>query len=219
MKIKIKKKEARRITGDSLFKMMSMKEVDYRLNSMKTLRAKISNNLKLRKSTQYINFGEIEQKEISKIFNRKMLKEMEKENDLLKQDINTLKMEKELIEKERYNRIMEMQDLNLYFDLIDNNYNDLIKEKDKIEEETKGIHQELKLLHKENDLLSKYLKDKSTINNKEEINKNIKESEYNNSRILTEISEKEKKINEQNKEKNELLKQIEKLQNNKNNIK
>ena len=144
---------------------------------------------------------------------------MEKENDLLKQDINTLKMEKELIEKERYNRIMEMQDLNLYFDLIDNNYNDLIKEKDKIEEETKGIHQELKLLHKENDLLGKYLKDKSTINNKEEINKNIKESEYNNSRILTEISEKEKKINEQNKEKNELLKQIEKLQNNKNNIK
>ena len=59
------------------------------------------------------------------------------------------------------------------------------------------------------------MKDKSTINNKEEINKNIKESEYNNSRILTEISEKEKKINEQNKEKNELLKQIEKLQNNK----
>ena len=214
-----RKKEARKITGDTLFKMMSMKEVDYRLNSMKTLRAKISNNLKLKKSTQHINFGEIEQKEIAKIFNRKMLKEMEKENDLLKQDINTLKMEKELIEKERYNRFREMQDLNLYFDLIDNNYNDLIKEKDKIEEETKGIHQELKLLHKENDLLSKYLKDKSTINNKEEINKNIKESEYNNSRILTEISEKEKKINEQNKEKNELSKQIEKLQNNKNNIK
>ena len=210
-----RKKEARKITGDTLFKMMSMKEVDYRLNSMKTLRAKISNNLKLKKSTQHINFGEIEQKEIAKIFNRKMLKEMEKENDLLKQDINTLKMEKELIEKERYNRFREMQDLNLYFDLIDNNYNDLIKEKDKIEEETKGINQELKQLHRENDLLSKYLKDKSKINSKEEINKNIRDSEYNNNRLLSEIKENQKKINDQNKEKNELLKQIENLQNNK----
>ena len=212
---KTRKKEVRQITGDTLFKMMSMKEVDYRLNSMKTLRAKISNNLKLKKSTQHINFGEIEQKEIAKIFNRKMLKEMEKENDLLKQDINTLKMEKELIEKERYNRFREMQDLNLYFDLIDNNYNDLIKEKDKIEEETKGINQELKQIHRENDLLSKYLKDKSKINSKEEINKNIRDSEYNNNRLLSEIKENQKKINDQNKEKNELLKQIENLQNNK----
>ena len=30
---------------------------------------------------------------------------MEKENELLKQDIATLKMEKDLIEKEKYNRI------------------------------------------------------------------------------------------------------------------
>ena len=212
-------KNKKNVDGPKIFKRIGTKEVDLRLNSMKSLREKLRNNLKVKQPTQYIYFGDIEKKEIAKIFNRKMLKEMEKENDLLKQDIITLKMEKELIEKERYNRINEIQDLSLYFDLIDNNYNDLIKEKDKIEEETNQIQKEIKQLFKENDFLSKYLKSKSQINNHEVIDKNIKEFENNNCRILNEISEKQKIINEQNREKDELLKKIKDLQINKSNIK
>ena len=211
--------EVKKIVGPKAFKKLNTQEVDCRLNYLKTLREKVSNNLKLKKPIKYIHFGDIEQKEIGKIFNRKMLKEMEKENYLLKQDIITLKKEKELIEKERYNRIMEIQDLNLYFDLINNNYNDLIKEKYKIDKETTEIHDEIKELYEENDSLSQYLIKKSNANNSEEINKNIKEYEYNNNSILKEINEKQKIINAQNKEKDELFRQIKILRNKKNNIK
>ena len=151
---KNKKKEVRTI-GSNLSKKMSLPEIEYRLNSVKQLKAKINHNIKSKQPTLPINFGQIEKKEIARIFNRKMLKEMEKENDLLKQDISTLKMEKELIEKDRYNRIKEMQDLNLYFELIDNNYNDLIKEKNKKDEETVKIQNELNQIYKDNDLLNK----------------------------------------------------------------
>ena len=208
---KNKKKEVRTI-GSNLSKKMSLPEIEYRLNSVKQLKAKINHNIKSKQPTLPINFGQIEKKEIARIFNRKMLKEMEKENDLLKQDISTLKMEKELIEKDRYNRIKEMQDLNLYFELIDNNYNDLIKEKNKKDEETVKIQNELNQIYKDNDLLNKYFKKKPEMNTNEELNKTIKEFEYNNNIILNEINEKEQIINEQNKEKDELLKQIEEIE-------
>ena len=61
--------------------------------------------------------------------------------------------------------------------------------------------------------MSKYLKKKPKTNINEEIEKNIKEFENSNNKILNEISEKEKIINEKNKEKNELLEQIRKLEN------
>ena len=50
------------------------------------------------------------------------------------------------------------------------------------------------------------------MNTNEELNKTIKEFEYNNNIILNEINEKEQIINEQNKEKDELLKQIEEIE-------
>ena len=217
---KTRKKEVKCIPGEKGIEIGNISGVDHRLNSLKVLRKKIKNkNNKMNNKLNSINFGEIEKKEISKIFNRKMLKEMEKENELLKQDITTLKLEKELIEKEKYNKIKELQDLNLYFELIGNNYNDLINESEKKDEETKEMQQELKEIYKENQLLNKYLKKKSKNNNNEEIDKKIKEFEYSNNRILNEIVEKEKQINEQNKEKDELLKQIKELENNKNKIK
>ena len=216
---KTRKKEIKKFDAGKLFKKITNQNIDYRLSSIKSLREKINNDLKVKKYIKPLNFGEIEQNVIGKIFNRKMLKEMEKENNLLKQDINTLKMEKELIEKERYDKIQEIKDLNLYLDLIDNNYNDLIKEKEEIEKKTNQIHQELKKIHKENDFLSKYLRKNPTINNSEEISKSIREFEYNNSRILNEIIEKQERINEQNKEKEKLRKQIKELENIKNNIK
>ena len=101
---KNKKKEARRIFGDLNKKMVLMNK-DEKLNFLRTTGTKFQNNYNSKNHTKSINFGEIEKKEISRIFNRKMLKEMEKENELLKQDIATLKMEKDLIEKEKYNRI------------------------------------------------------------------------------------------------------------------
>ena len=64
-----------------------------------------------------------------------------------------------------------------------------------------------------------FLNKKSNANNNEEINKNIKEYEYNNNSILKEINEKQKIINAQNKEKDELFRQIKILRNKKNNIK
>ena len=179
---KNKKKEVRTI-GSNLSKKMSLPEIEYRLNSVKQLKAKINHNIKSKQPTLPINFGQIEKKEIARIFNRKMLKEMEKENDLLKQDISTLKMEKELI-----------------------------KEKNKKDEETVKIQNELNQIYKDNDLLNKYFKKKPEMNTNEELNKTIKEFEYNNNIILNEINEKEQIINEQNKEKDELLKQIEEIE-------
>ena len=209
---KNKKKEAKRIFGDLNKKMVLMNK-DEKLNFLRTTGTKFKNNYNNKNQTKSLNFGEIEKKEISRIFNRKMLKEMEKENELLKQDIATLKMEKDLIEKEKYNRIKELKDLHLYFELIGNNYNDLMKECNKKDIEVNEMQNELKQIYQENNLLSKYLKKKPKTNINEEIEKNIKEFENSNNKILNEISEKEKIINEQNKEKNELLEQIRKLEN------
>ena len=78
------------------------------------------------------------------------------------------------------------------------------------------MQQELKEIYQENLMLNKYLKKKSKNINMEEIDRKIKEFEYSNNKILNEIAEKENQINEQNKEKDELLKQIKELENNKN---
>ena len=173
---KNKKKEAKRIFGDLNKKMVLMNK-DEKLNFLRTTGTKFKNNYNNKNQTKSLNFGEIEKKEISRIFNRKMLKEMEKENELLKQDIATLKMEKDLIEKEKYNRIKELKDLHLYFELIGNNYNDLMKECNKKDIEVNEMQNELKQIYQENNLLSKYLKKKPKTNINEEIEKNIKEFE------------------------------------------
>ena len=206
-----KKREAKRMFGD-LNKQKQIMELDDKFNFLKTTGYKFKTNFKWNNKGKSVNFGEIEKKEISKIFNRKMLKEMEKENELLKQDISTLKLEKEMIEKEKYNKIKELKDLNLYFELIDDNYNDLMKECNKKDKEVNEVQNELKQIYQENNLLSKYLKKKKKININEEIEKNIKEFETNNNKILKEINLREEIINKQNKEKNELLEQIKKLE-------
>jgi len=88
-----------------------------------------------------------------------------------------------------------------------------MKECNNKDKEVNEMQNELKQIYQENNLLSKFLKKKSKTNINEEIEKNIKEFENNNNKILNEISEKEKIINEQNREKNELLEQIRKLEN------
>ena len=214
---KTRKKETKKFGERKLCKRIIDQGIDYRLNSLRSLREKINNDLKTKKYLKPLNFGEIEQNVIGKIFNRKMLKEMEKENNLLKQDIHTLKMEKELIEKEKYDKTQEIKDLNLYLELINNNYNDLMKEKEEIEKKANQIHQELKKIYKENDILRKYLRNNPAINNNEEISKSIREFEYSNSSILKKINENQKTINDQDIEKENLLKQIQELKKNKNN--
>ena len=207
-----KKREAKRIFGD-LNKQKAIMELDDKFNFLKKTGYRFKTNYILKNQQKSVNFGEIEKKEISKIFNRKMLKEMEKENELIKQDIATLKIEKELIEKEKYNRIKELKDLNLYFDLIDNNYNDLMNECNKKNKEAYEVQNELKQIYQENHLLSKNLNIKPKTNTNEEFEKKIKELEYNNKIMLTNIKKNEETINEQNKEKNELLEKIKQLEN------
>ena len=206
-----KKREAKRMFGD-LNKQKQIMELDDKFNFLKTTGYKFKTNFKWNNQGKSVNFGDIERKEISKIFNRKMLKEMEKENELLKQDISTLKLEKELIEKEKYNKIKELKDLNLYFELIDDNYNDLMNECNKKDKEVNEFQNELKQIYQENDLLKKYLKKRKKTNIDKEIEKNIKEFEYNNKEILNEINQRENIIKEQNKEKNELLEKIRQLE-------
>ena len=208
-----RKNEINKIVGANISNMMTIQEIDYRLNSMKNLRKKINNNPKLRKSMYNCNFNSIEKMEISRIFNHKMMKEMKKEIDLLKKDIITLKNEKQVIEKERNNRQKEIHDLNFYFSLINNNYNQLTKVKNKLENEAKELQEKLNQVYNENYILNKYLKNGSGKINNEELKKNIREIEIDNNRLISEIKENKKKINEQNKEKEELLKQIEEYQN------
>ena len=138
---------------------------------------------------------------------------MKKEIDLLKKDIITLKNEKQVIEKERNNRQKEIHDLNFYFSLINNNYNQLTKVKNKLDNEAKELQEKLNQVYNENYILNKYLKNGSGKINNEELKKNIREIEIDNNRLISEIKENKKKINEQNKEKEELLKQIEEYQN------
>ena len=208
-----RKNEINKIVGANISNMMTIQEIDYRLNSMKNLRKKINNNPKLRKSMYNCNFNSIEKMEISRIFNHKMMKEMKKEIDLLKKDIITLKNEKQVIEKERNNRQKEINDLNFYFSLINNNYNQLTKVKNKLDNEAKELQEKLNQVYNENYILNKYLKNGSGKINNEELKKNIREIEIDNNRLISEIKENKKKINEQNKEKEELLKQIEEYQN------
>ena len=208
-----RKNEINKIVGANISNMMTIQEIDYRLNSMKNLRKKINNNPKLRKSMYNCNFNSIEKMEISRIFNHKMMKEMKKEIDLLKKDIITLKNEKQVIEKERNNRQKEIHDLNFYFSLINNNYNQLTKVKNKLDNEAKELQEKLNQVYNENYILNKYLKNGSGKINNEELKKNIREIEIDNNRLISEIKENKKKINEQNKEKEELLKQIEEYQN------
>ena len=179
-----RKNEINKIVGANISNMMTIQEIDYRLNSMKNLRKKINNNPKLRKSVYNCNFNSIEKMEISRIFNHKMMKEMKKEIDLLKKDIITLKNEKQVIEKERNNRQKEIHDLNFYFSLINNNHNQLTKVKNKLDNEAKELQEKLNQVYNENYIINKYLKNGSGKINNEMLKKNIREIENDNNRLI-----------------------------------
>ncbi len=163
------------------------------------------------------NFEEIEEKEILRICNNKLLKDMENEIGLIKQDINTLRKERDIIEKEKNEKNKELNDLLFYHEKIIDNYNVLMNQKETIEKDIFIIEQNRKNVEEENNNLVKYLNNIKNNNGKKN-NKNcivhnkIKNLENENHRILKEINEKQEIINSGNKEKEELMKKIKELE-------
>ena len=158
---------------------------------------------------------DIEFNEIIKICNSKMIKDMKDEIYLINKDISTLKKEKEINELEKNNKMKEFNDLNLYYKLLNNNYNELINDKVKMEEDEKVIEEDSKNIIVKNNHMTKFLnnlKNNWRKNNKNGINKTIKELDDENNKILEEIKEKEEIINSENREKEELLKTIKYLE-------
>ena len=224
------KGEIGKIIGVNLDEEISYDDLMIRLNA----RAHISQNDKKNLINKFKNFQEnreilkknkykeIEQKEILKIYSNKMLKGMEEEIYLINQDINTLRKEREIIEKEKSNKISELMDLNQYYDLINENSNKIKNEKIKIEEDTKEIEKNLNNKNEENNYLLKYLdniKNNGLKNIKIGKNKKIKDLENENNKLLKEIKEKDEIINKENKEIEELMKKkqefLEKIENQK----
>ena len=119
-------------------------------NDKKNLINKFKNFQENREVLKKNKYKEIEEKEILKIYSNKMLKGMEEEIYLINQDINTLRKEREIIEKEKSNKTTELIDLNQYYDLINENSNKIKNEKIKIEEDTKEIEKNLNNKNEEN---------------------------------------------------------------------
>ena len=186
----------------------------YHINKIdkKNLQKKSGNLLTLNENKK--NNNEIEFKEITKICNSKMLKEMKDEIYLINKDINTLQKEKEINKKEKKDKMKEFEELNIYYELLNNNYNKLKSDKIKIEEKEKKIEEDSKSFQEKNNHLMRYLNNlkNNWINNKNGMNKKIKDLENENNKLLKEIKEKEEIIINDNKEKEELTKTIKYLE-------
>ena len=216
---RIIKGEIGRILGVNLDQQLSFNELMYKMkvtnkiskNDAKSLSSKIDYFNKIKELSKNKNYNDIEEREILKICDNKLLKEMENEIHLINQDINNLRKEREIIEKEKNSKEKELKDLNYLYNIINQNYNELKNQKIKIEDDTKLIEQKIKDVKNENDYLDKYLnniKNNSKKNNKIIISNKIKNLEAENHKILNEINEKQEIINNGNKEKEYLLKRI-----------
>ena len=216
---RIIKGEIGRILGVNLDQQLSFNELMYKMkvtnkiskNDAKSLSSKIDYFNKIKELSKNKNYNDIEEREILKICDNKLLKEMENEIHLINQDINNLRKEREIIEKEKNSKEKELKDLNYLYNIINQNYNELKNQKIKIEDDTKLIEQKIKDVKNENDYLDKYLnniKNNSKKNNKIIISNKIKNLEAENHKILNEINEKQEIINNGNKEKEDLLKRI-----------
>ena len=148
-------------------------------------------------------YNQIEEREIIKGCNFKMLQQMENEINLINKDIKTLRDERELIEKEKRIKLKKIDDINYFLEIINFDYKQLNNKKSKIEILNKNMEENI-----EN--YEQYFKNN---NNKNFISESLNDLENKNIKILKEIKDKEEIIKRDNKEKNELMKKIEELEN------
>jgi hypothetical protein len=134
-------------------------------------------------------FDELEAKEIMKVCNNKMMKDIMNEIDLICNDIITLKKEKACIEKEKNNKSIERNDLIYYYNNLNEYCDELINEREEIEKQKTKI-------------------EKSILSLKEI---NINKMKFNNKKLLEKIKEQNDKIKKGNEEKEKLRQQIEEL--------
>ena len=158
-------------------------------------------------------FKEIEEQEILRICNSKMLKDMEEEISLRGQDINTLKKEKEILEKEKINKIKELKDLEVLYNQINENCNELKNKKNKIEEDTKKINENLHIFEENNFNIKKYLNNLKIKGKSDSKNDIIKVLQSNNNKIITKIKKQEGIINKDKQTIKELSMRIKELEN------
>ena len=134
-------------------------------------------------------FDELEAKEIMKVCNNKMMKDIMNEIDLICNDIITLKKEKACIEKEKNNKSIERNDLIYYYNILNEYCDELINEREEIEKKKAEIEKSILIL--------------------KEIN--INKMKFNNKKMLEKIKEQNDKIKKGNEEKEKLRQQIEEL--------
>ena len=218
------KGEIGKIIGVNLTQEISITELMHKIKKTELVNKEDAERLKSKieqsKNKEFSNdnnFEEIEEKEILRICNNQLLKDMENEIGLINQDINTLRKEREIIEKEKNEKNKELNDLLFYHEKIIDNYNVLMNQKETIEKDIFKIEQNRKNVEEENNNLVKYLNNIKNNNGKKN-NKNcivqnkIKNLENENHKILKEINEKQEIINSGNKEKEELMKKIKELE-------
>ena len=206
-----------KLIGVSLNQHMSLNDIVYKIQDLKKgdiedFKSKMNYFQKMKEISKEEKYNKIEEKEIVKICNSKMIKDMENEIKLISNDIKTMKKERAKIEKEKNNKIKELIDLNYYYELINNDYNELNNENKKIEDDNNKIEHNLKNITENNNIMKDYLinikKNKNTKNNKNEISKKVQELENNNNKILKEIKKKEEIIRKGNDELEDIIKRI-----------
>ena len=197
------------IIGVNLSQHINLNEVIYKIKEQKYISKDDTKNLQstinifqnFKESSKNKIYDEIEDKEIFKLCNNQMIKDMKNEIDLINNDVNTLRKERNYIENNKNNKIKKINDLYYYFNLINNEYDKLNEKKNKIYNNITEIN--LKDIEN-NNITEKNKKD-------DEIEMKIKELENNNNKILKEIKLKDEIINNCSIEKEKLIKRINEL--------
>jgi hypothetical protein len=219
------KEEIGKIIGVNLSQQISINELMYKVKATEFVNKEDAERLKkkieflenIKELSKKNNNNEIEEKEILKICNNKLLKDMENEIKLINQDINTLRKEREIIEKEKKDKNKEFNDLLFYYEKISDNYNELLNQKNNMENDIVSMEKNRKNVMEEKNYLVKYLNNIKNNTGKKTnkngiINNKIKDLENENNKILKEINEKQEIINNGNKEKEELMKKIKEME-------
>ena len=214
-----------KLIGVNLNKKLNLSELIYKIkenknihkNDIMHIKQNINNFHKMEEVEKDDRYNRIEENEIIKVCNSKMIKDIQSEIDLINKDIKTMKKEREKIEKVKYNKYKEINDLKYYYELINEDYNEINNIKIKLEIENNKIEENINDISEKNMNIKEYLNniknDKPKKKNKTDISKEILKLENYNNKLLFEINKKEAVINNGNKEIEKLLIEIMNLDN------
>ena len=140
-----------KLVGVSLTRQISLNELIYKIKENKSmdksqlinLKSTINYFQKAKEVSKDDKYNIIEEKEIVKLCNSKMIKDLQSEIDLINKDIKTMKKEREKLEKVKSNKNKEYIDLEFYYQLINKDYNEINNKKKKLDNENDVIEENI----------------------------------------------------------------------------